>query len=102
MRSGGGASKEGVKADSLVRMQSQRGVRARGSTRLKSPKRWRNPSTRPRGPSGARGNRARSSGEGMPFGGCSTVNGAGDTSTWVVANGVSVERGGLEVVTKHG
>ena len=78
-RSGGGTSKEGVKADGPVKMRSWRGVRARGSTRLKGLQRRRNPSMRPRGPSGTRGNRAGSSGEGTPFRGCDTVNGASET-----------------------
>ena len=75
-RSGGSA---GTKAEGPVRVRNRRGVRARGSARLKSPQRWRNLSTRPRGPRGARGNGAGSSREGTPFGGCGAVNGAGDT-----------------------
>ena len=94
-RSGGGASKEGAKADGPVRMRSRRGVRARGSARLKSPKRWRNPSTRPRGPSGERRNRAGSSGEGTPFGGCGLAamtdgirgDRARPVDVWAVAGG---------------
>ena len=76
-RSGGGAGEEGAKAKGLVRVRNRRGMRTRGSTRLKSPTRWINPSLRPRGPSATRGNRARSSVEGTPIRGCGMVNGAG-------------------------